>query len=349
MRASPVAIARAFMQSRGRGKGKKASVVRLETRSTTVHHPSYGALEAELLGGGKATLLMQIVFMEKGDVGFVGGDHEDPQSFLKLARCILSDQVCIIEKKRTATGTVFEATKLAWQRNSYQVIDKEALSSAPSGCIWRELLPGANGSASRRYPVFYKRGQGQFVFRVAEGADITELALQARRMAWFGLQDGFPPYVPLENPQVSVAMSMDLRAFDRVLGKISFNVMTYLCGDTYVRHTAFDPVRKAIRTGRSEVFYRRFPEERVPEILNGVPRDCHAVVLSAVRQQDSTYMIGAILLLYGVAYFVELARAAPTPPDKIKEFLVIEFTQHRIENLNSFEFIKKYPPHLTLL
>jgi hypothetical protein len=347
MRSSPTALARAFQQPHGRGKGKKARVVRLDTRMTTVNHPEYGPVEGEL-SEGRPALLMQFVFLAPGQVGFLGSDRADPRAFLEALRQLLGDEVRIVEKKRRGTSFIYDEALLAWQDAAYYVKEARTLGEVSGGCIWREpLSPLVNVDTPSRHPALYQRGRGQFVFRCDAQASIACLATQARKAVEAVIPRDMPPHVTLERPEMVFTMTMDVEASQRVLAKIGLNVLTYLCGDAYVRHPAFNATRQAILTGEREINCKNLPGTEGLAVLSGVPRDRHVITLAAIRTATGTFHIAMLMSLYGVAYAVELAAAAPQPPIPMAEFVVVEYKTHTIEVMSGVEFIRRYPPNLT--
>ncbi|MFM0645277.1 HNH endonuclease, partial [Paraburkholderia bryophila] len=98
MRSSPAAIARIFLQPTGRGRGKKASIPSIDTRSTTIFTERYGAVEAEVMASGKAALLMQLLFHGGGKVSYTGGAPEEAVDFLETVASTLGDSVFLVHK-----------------------------------------------------------------------------------------------------------------------------------------------------------------------------------------------------------------------------------------------------------
>lgn len=343
MRASPAAIGRIFLQARGRGRGKKASIPTIETRTTTVFFEGYGAVEAEVTTRGKAIPLLQLLFLGEGKIGLVGSDHGDPDDFLNEVESTLTDSLFVVRKYSNGVQTNYRVEMLAWNGAGYSSVGDETLSTPPSRCVWREPLePAPSDNVIHRAPSFYKRMAGQMTFRMPEDAEASFFLTQARKAA-----STYPrqthQYTTSENRLVQVSMSMNVTDYGRVLAKIGLNLLAYVFGDEYARHHAFKKTKRAILVGDSHIPVHRPP--MAEDVFNGVPADKHALLLYFTKSRAGRFHVALFIRLYGATHVVPLSSNAVRPPDQ-DALLVVDYNQHHIELYTSIrQFVAAYPPN----
>ena len=344
MRASPVAIARIFMQSRGRGKGKKASIPTIDTRTTTVLLGDRGPVEAEILAGGKTVPLMQLLFLGDGNVEFTGGDHADAANFSVALEQIVGDELFLVQKQPKSGTSVFRVETLVWQQNSYKAVACKSVAEPPKLCLWCEPLDLSPKSEKPiRSPTLYQRTAGQFVLRLPVGEDPTPLIEKARNAIKKLKGYDLPGYTSIENPLVHVSMSVQLDDYERVLAKIGLNLVAYVFGESYIRHHAFNKTKRAILTGTPRVMIRSGVE---CEAFNGLPHDRHVMTINYCKSRAGRFHVALLIRLYGTVTIVHLSSNALKPPIEEQLFFVVDYNSHRIELLTAHQFVVRYPPKI---
>lgn len=344
MRASPVAIARIFLQSRGRGKGKKASIPTIDTCTTTVVLGDQSPVEAEILAGGKPVPLMQLLFLGDGNIEFAGGDHADAANFFVALEQIIGDELFLVQKQPTSGTNVFRVETLVWQQNSYKTIACESVVKPPKLCLWCEPLdPAPKSEKSIRPPTLYQRTAGQIVLRLPRSEDPTPLIAEARKAIKKLKGYDLPGYTSVENPLVHVSMSMQLDDYERVLAKIGLNLVAHVFGESYIRHHAFNKTKRAILTGTSRIMLRSGVGG---EAFNGVPHDRHVMTLTYSKSRAGRFHVALLIRLYGVTAIVHLSSNALKPPMEEQIFFVVNYNSHEIELLTGLQFVARYPPKI---
>lgn len=344
MRASPAAIGRIFLQHHGRGKGKKASIPTIDTRATTVLLPEHGPIEAEVSVRGKLVALMQLVFLDDGQIKLGGGDHAPVEDFLKTLRLVLGEKVTIVAKSAHADIATYHAEHLIWAGEGYTVTGTEVLSKPPNLCIWREPLtvPPQIDEAGRK-PTLYQRTAGQVVLRLSDRHETCRLLTQARKATNQLPQLVRPEYEPVTNPVVHLSLSMHMNDYGRVLAKIGVNLVAHVFGESYVRHHAFNGIKRAILTNSVQVVAQ---STEAGNAFNGVPHDRHVMTLVHQKSRAGRFHVALLIRLYGASTFVHLSSNALRPPIDDPVVFVIDYNAHRIEQLTTRQCVIAYPPKI---
>ena len=341
MRSSPAALARIFLQHHGRGKGKKASTPRIDTRTTTLVLDE-GAVEAEVLPKGKPVTLMQFIFLGGGEVRFTGGDHAPVTDFIGALEQAISDVVFLVQKCTESNRNTYLIETLTWEQDRYKVTARDVAAKPPKICVWRESSETAlKGGQNSRPPSLYQRTAGQIVLRLRADEDAASLLAQARRAAKEAPLQDLPSYTSVVNPVVHISMSMQLSDYERVFAKIGLNLVAHLFGESYVRHHAFNRTKRAILTGKSRIW---LATNKAGEAFNGVPHDRHAMTLIYQKSRAGRFHLALLIRLYGTTTVVHLSNNAVKPPIEYPVFFVVDYNAHKIEQLMLHEFVALYPP-----
>lgn len=342
MRSSPAAIARIFLQPTGRGRGKKASIPTIDTRSTTIFTENYGAIEAEVTASGKAVLLMQLLFHGGGKVSYTGGAPEEAVHFLKAVVSTLGDSALLVQKHFNTAVTEYQVDTLRWNGERFVLASREVIDKPPSACVWREVLEPSQDGEIHRLVTLYRRRAGQIVLRAPENDDVIDLLTQARKAAP-EFQVASIETTAVENPLVQLSMSMDLRDYGRVLAKIGMNLITYAFGEAYVRHHAFNKIKRAILTGDGPIHVVAPPTTVDP--FHGVPSDRHVAMVHVEKSRAGRFHVALSIRLYGGQTSWILLSANAIQPQDRSAILVVDYKNHRIEDFISLrQFVMAYPP-----
>ncbi|RKF33380.1 hypothetical protein [Paraburkholderia fungorum] len=349
MRSSPAAFARIFLQAQGRGKGKKASIPTIDTLSTTIALPEHGEVEAELLAGGQAVTLMQIVLRGGGEAVVTGDDRGDFGNFIDAAREIIDDLIPVVAKELGSNGrAIYKLTNFKWVNDGYHPEADEILDVPPEKCLWRESFPSISiENRPARHPTLYQRTAGQIALRLSATDNIAPLLADLRYAIAKLSETPLPPYQALEKPSLSISMTIDPKIYVRVLAKIGLNLVAWTFGEKYIRDRAFKRTKAGILTGKKDILLISADEnDALRPIFSGVPSNRHAMTLFPVQIGDK-FNLALIIRLYGGAtHAVDLGIDVPAPPPAAKVYFFVDYSAHQIDQIDSIEFMMKYPPKL---
>lgn len=345
MRSSPAAIGRIFLQPTGRGRGKRASIPSIETRTTTIFDEQYGAIEAEVTTHGKAIPLLQLLFLENGTIAFTGGDHALPEGFLQSVQLALGETVLLVQKHKDEKLRHYRVETFEWTEGGYVSKSHATVDRPPTTCIWCEALaPTSEKNAQQnRAPTLYQRLAGQINLRIPQDISVASLLSNAR-VAVSEFRGRPSPYKVIENPLVHVSMSMDIEDYGRVLAKIGMNLLTHVYGEDYARHHAFKRIKRLILHGGENIPWVSPPT--AGDGFNGVPLDKHVAMLFFSKSRAGRYHVALFIRLYGGnTLMVQLSSNATKPPDR-DAIMVIHYKEHRIELFTkTYNFVACYPPN----
>lgn len=344
MRNSPVALARVFLQARGRGKGKNASIPKFETEFNTVSDPNTGCLlEAELQVGGKPVVLPQIVMTQDG-LGCTGPDAPSVQTFLERLTALLGDEVQTVKKQKQKDSVVFIVTTLSWSEGSYKPSAIEHLSQPPSNGIWIEGLATSFTPATAR---LFLRTAGQIVLRAESAADhsVEWLTFAKTHLPTLS-QKNMPASSTIEQPSMHIGMSVDLNAYSRVLAKIGMNFAIHAYGDQYCRHPAFDDIKVRILSGNESVPMGIDGKHgaNFSEIFSTIGTDNHHVLMLLAHDHGSgRHSVLFVVRIFGrAAHVIRLAdQDAPVPPIDGPIFMTVDYANHVIELYDLLQLTQK--------
>ena len=349
MRNSPAAIGRIFLQAKGRGKGKNASIPSIETRSSTVFDPDGNLmLEVELQPGGEAVVLPQAI-LRGTEVLIRGANQEHLLNFFAALKELLSRDVTLIEKSGRGKPARFRVTSLILLTDRFESEDSSYAPKPPHQGLWRAEFHALSGTESghQLLPTLFRRSAGQLVFRTLGDVDLAALLTQLRTAILPMTDVSVAEGTPIEQPSVNLNFSMDINAYSRVLAKIGVNISIWVLGESVVRDTCFDNVKRAILDGSPNVYL--FPEESTKDlsaIFSSVPHNLHALALLPHQDAHGKSHLVFMMRLYGAAVqAVLLAENVPIPATAtLPAFFTIDFTNHRIIHLDPFEFVRDFPP-----
>jgi hypothetical protein len=280
LRASPIAIARLFLQSRTRDGGTPSIQTQV---SFFEEEQSKLLLEQELRAGGQPVVLQQLLFVPPSELVLVGVDIEAAKAFMRTLTAALSDDFLLVEKVREGNEARYYLTRLVWQDDFYVATSREGANKPPATeVIWFEpaVRPVTTAEDFTLPPRVYQRTTGQVVCRSNERDDATLLLTIFRmNLATLAIPDRFPLQAT-RAPRIHLGLSADfLKPHDRFLVKTGINLCAYLFGADFVRDPAFDRARRYTRTGDGAVY--KVPDERAAAFQHvfGPPFEHHHVLM----------------------------------------------------------------------
>ncbi len=271
MRASPLAMARLFFQTRSRNRGARTRAPSIQARVSYFDDPDTGLfLEQELGSGGRPMILPQIIVTPPGQMTVTAADVPSANRLVEEMGS-LADRLTICAKSRDGPDIRFYLTILAWRQESYTVGETAGQSDAPRDAIWLEPLERpATDSISILTPRVFRRKNGSLTCRAASVADAARLLTALRTgHADLAVPAGTPGLIT-GTPRIHLGQLMDAAAYNRVLTKIAFNLCAHLFGLDAVRTSAFDAARIYARTGTGGV--KQWQAEAAKVFADHIPR-----------------------------------------------------------------------------
>lgn len=345
-RRGPEALARLFLQPVGRGSGKKASIPSLQTEVTTFIDPKTQLVyEATLLAGGTPVVLPQVVFTGDG-LGLTGSSVEGVDALLHCLNATLQDELCMISRCANAVQAEYLVQHYRWCDDGYALERSESCEKPPKLGIWREDLRVPESPVPEALYVarLFRRSEGQLVLRVLPEIDVG-LHISMLRQELPNLRvAGDVPTDSVDRPSMHLGMSFDVNALPRVLAKIGVNFLCHEFGDRYVRHAAFDEVKRAVLTGSEAVRYRLAPEnDPVQKLFARVSPKLHVVMITSFVEPGGKTLLVAFMRLYGgPVHTVKLAEGKLRQVSPL--FFTVDYEKHQIKRYDILEWAQTYPP-----
>lgn len=330
MRASPLSIARLFLQSRTRKRGKKTSGPSIHAPISYFDDPQSGLLlEQELGGGGQSRVWPQINFVPPERMVVSATD-------LKSANELTGDlgALTVCEKTREGLEVRYLLTPLRWDGVAYEAGESDGAAAPPRDAIWLEPLeyPETKTAGTLTARVF-RRAKGPITCRAdCVGGVASLLTLIRHNHAKLVVPAGTTS-IGTEMPSIHLRQAMDPVAYDRVLVKIAVNVCAHLFGDEAVRTSAFARAREYARYGKGSIV--QLPVEDAKRVTATFPAFPHHHLLLVDVKAPSAGEPGRVMItmqFYGGvvhSYLIALGDAVPSSADPI--FVVVDYEANSIE------------------
>jgi hypothetical protein len=139
MRASPVAIARLFLQSRTRLRGSRATRPTIQSAASYFDDPEMHLLLEQEFSGGEPIVLPQVVLQPPDKLAITARDVEAAKA-LVAELGTLGETSSIVEKRREGIEIRFSETMLDWIDDHYEPRQSVSRSTPPKDAIWLEPL-----------------------------------------------------------------------------------------------------------------------------------------------------------------------------------------------------------------
>src|SRR5437868_12140504 len=249
MRASPVAVARLFLQPKTRIRGSRTAAPTIQSAASYFDDPELNILLEQEFSGGQPVVLPQVVLQPPNMLSVSGNDVASANALLAELGAF-GATISIVEKRRDGIEVRFAETVLSWSDDQYQPGETMVRSTPADEAIWLEpLTRPANETTSLLPPRVFRRSKGGLVCR----ADSIEQAARflgcvRANHATLVVPDATPAR-SFDRPSIHLNQVFDLTAYYRVLTKIGFNLSAYLFGAEVVRHSTFDRARHYAHSG----------------------------------------------------------------------------------------------------
>ena len=341
MRRSPAALGRKFLQSRTRDRGSKTSKPGIEARGQYILDESGEFLESESDKQGKEVVLAQLI-LKYPEFKYTAKDSELLGAFYMSLSSILGKSIVKLIHKIQAKQ--FEVSSYQWNEDSYHLISRETMGVPPKDGIWLEAFNESNPVLSSR--VFQRLG-GQVVLKIVPEGD--QLAfLRSVRRTLPSLENCASKARPqtIDKPIIHMQLAFDMQETERALAKIAVNFIAHTMGHEYVRHPAFDKVKKSILSGKPDLpisFFGEEGKEAVLDVFGNSPQGCHCVMISGIPNDDGGNDIYFAAKLYGSgAHRVVIAENAPPYQSLHPIYFIIDYEKDTISRLSMLEYQLKY-------
>ena len=338
LRSSGAAMARLFLQEKGRGRGSKASTPSIDADLTYFHEPSTGMLlVARLVSGGQPITLPQIIarYQEgQAETAVTGGDHQSVGRFLTMLDDLLhDDQIPLVEKYRDRGTTWYSSTPLTWNGRIYTAGGSKRTTVVPKRCIWFEerIRPATVDPKAILPSSVFRRPEGQIVCRVPALAGAVALLSFLRLNPQVRKQDvATGESQSVERPDIHLRYAPDPKADRRVLAKIGINLSAFILGPETVRDRAFDDAVDYARTGRGSIADARTMLDVLPA---GSSLDRHVLALLPSKTAAKRHAVLFHSQLYGgPVECLQLAEFEEPPPGLSEAVIVlVDYQTHRID------------------
>jgi hypothetical protein len=144
LRASPVALARLFLQPHTRGRAGHTGTPSVQPGVSYHHDPETNLLfEIEMGAGGASRILPQLIVQGPEQVGVTGSTSSSAADLLSRMQAVVAADVMLIEKLKKDFEVVFRLTPLEWDGEAYVLRPATEAQRPPKGGIWQEPLQRA--------------------------------------------------------------------------------------------------------------------------------------------------------------------------------------------------------------
>jgi hypothetical protein len=339
LRASPVAIARLFLQPRTRNEGSKTGAPSVQANLSFIPEPETGILlEGLLVAGGQPRVLPQLLVVNAERMAATGPDADSLEKFFAAVRTAISDEVTLIEKKRDGFEVSYELTTLSWQDDAYAVTGNSTSAKPPKAGIWIEPLTlPATIEGSKLLPRLFGLPTAQLVCRV-NGASVAVMLLTVLRLAPESTDSGKIDMTAMASgkPGIHQRYHFDMAAYDRVLTKIGLNLVAKLLGVPLIRNPAFDA---AVTYARDAVggIYKCRPEQAaaLANVLGPPLAERHVLALMSDLGPDGRHRLIFMARLYGGPMEVIRLAEFDAPISGLERPILVhvDYVNHKIERL----------------
>ncbi|MDR2856392.1 MAG: hypothetical protein LBV50_00905 [Novosphingobium sp.] len=334
MRASPLSIARLFLQTRTRKRGKKTSAPSIRAPISYFDDPQSGLLlEQELGGSGQSRVWPQVNFVPPERM-IVSATNVASANELRRNLEALADLLTVCEKTREGLEVRYRLTPLRWDGLAYEVGESDGVAAPPRDAIWLEPLeyPKTETAGTLTARVF-RRAKGPITCRADCVGDVASLLTLIRHNHAKLVVPAGTTSISTETPSIHLRQAIDPVAYNRVLVKIAVNVCAHLFGDEAVRTPAFARAREYARYGTGSVV--QLPIEHAKRITATFPPLPHHHLLLVYAKAPSAGEPGHVMInmqFYGGivhSYLIAVGDSVPTSAEPI--FVVVDFEANSIE------------------
>ena len=348
LRSSPVAIGRLFMQGQGRNRGKKTTPPTLDAKTKVLVSEDGFPYEIELGQNGKPSVLPQLIIVGESAVKSTATTRVELLEFIEVSRTQLNDSVTCIRKIHDEVPPIFELTHFIWREGAYvRSQEVEHLAKAPSGGIWHEQMENYKSEQRLSRSRLFRSVRNKIVLRVTDDLALEKaLTLYRKCLEQTDFSSMEAEAQTVENPLVSVGMSVRTDVTDRVLAKIGINILAHVAGAAYVRQSGFNETKKSILSGEPDLHSVGMEEhDEMRKILSRLPSGHHLFMIFGVPHPTEGNILALMVRLYDSQITtIKLGVNLVEAPVLLPIVFIVNYTTHSITHLGLIEFAKLLGP-----
>ncbi|MBC3490036.1 hypothetical protein [Pseudomonas taiwanensis] len=301
-------------------------------------------LESECDDSGQEIVLAQII---RNDNKFklTARDACLLRSLFNALESLLSSEIVPIVRKLAPKK--FEVAICRWVDDKYIIESQDERATPPQLCVWLESGDKDSAFFSSR---IYQRTKGQIVLKVKPGESFLDFLCDIRnRLDGIAQSCSLVVEQIIEKPVIQVEAEFNIFEAERALAKIGTNLLAYIMGGTYLRHPAFDEIKKAILTGEPRLphsFMGDDDKEVIDNIFGESPDHFHVLMLSGIPNIDGTCNIVFLVKLYGAsAHRIVIAEKAPYNLALTPSYFLVDYESNNIARIPMLDYQLTYCEH----
>lgn len=338
LRSSPIAVGRAFLQPHGRKRGKHTSAPGIQAQHKQMANASGYPDEVDFGPHAKPIVLPQLKMIGEKEFESSAASLDELRSFVKsLSSLLQGAQVICIRKRGPEHELRYEAITMLRSSKTFTLADGSSFQAKPPrGGLWLERSDEARTGDVTPAATIFKNLNGEIVLKTSS----TRIEDALNFFACAVEQFSFDVQVTkdIENPIVSVGMTVTIGVVERVIAKIGINLLAYYLGRDYVTDPGFRQVKGSILTGSPRLGGHIVEDATITAILNAAPDNHHVFFLSKVNQPGGRAAIIMIAKLYGATQSISLALDAPVPHLPLPVFFLVDYVNHEVTQRSLVEY-----------
>ncbi|VVN12423.1 hypothetical protein PS634_03878 [Pseudomonas fluorescens] len=338
LRSSPIAVARAFMQPHGRDRGKHTTAPGIQAQHKQMATASGYPDEVDFGMHAKPIVLPQLKMIGEKEFESSAAGLDELRSFVTSLSSLLQDnQVICIRKRGPEYELRYEAISMLRLGKTFTQVDGASFQAKPPrGGLWLERYDETRTRGVNPAATIFKNLNGGIVLKTSSARVEDALNFFACAVEQFSYDVQVTR--DIENPIVSMGLTVTIGVMERVIAKIGINLLAYYLGRDYVTDPGFRQVKDSILTGTPRLGGHTVEDSAITTILNAAPDNHHVLFLSKVNQPGGRAAIVLIAKLYGAAQSMTLALDVPEPHLPLPVFFLVDYLNHEVKQRSLFEY-----------
>lgn len=338
LRSSPIAVARAFMQPHGRDRGKHTTAPGIQAQHKQMATASGYSDEVDFGMHARPIVLPQLKMIGEKKLESSAASLAELRSFVTSLSTMLQDnQVICIRKRGPEHELRYEAITMLRSNKTFTQADGSSFQAKPPrGVLWLERYDEIRTRGMNPAATIFKNLNGGIVLKTSSAT--VEDGLNFFACAVEQISFDVQVTTDIENPIVSLGMTVTIGVIERVIAKIGINLLAYYLGRDYVSDPGFRPVKESILTGFPRLGGHIVEDAPITEMLNAAPDNHHVFFLTQVSRPGGRAAIIMIAKLYGVAQSMPLALDVPEPHLPLPVFFLVDYLNNEVKQRSLVEY-----------
>lgn len=338
LRSSPIAVARAFMQPHGRDRGKHTTAPGIQAQHKQMATASGYPDEVDFGMHATPIVLPQLKMIGEKEFESSAASLDELRSFVTSLSSLLQDnQVICIRKRGPEYELRYEAISMLRLGKTFTQVDAASFQAKPPRRgLWLERYDETRTRGVNPAATIFKNLNGGIVLKTSNARVENALNFFACAVEQFSYDVQVTR--DIENPIVSMGLTVTIGVMERVIAKIGINLLAYYLGRDYVTDPGFRQVKDSILTGTPRLGGHTVEDEAITTILNAASDNHHVLFLSKVSQPGGRAAIVFIAKLYGAAQSMTLALDVPEPHLPLPVFFLVDYLNHEVKQRSLFEY-----------